>query len=109
MHQFGLKHTAREIAAANDVPLLPGTGLLDSVEQAWEAARLIGYPVMLKSTAGGGGIGLQLCQSEERLAAVFESVQRLSQNNFSQGGLYLERYVDRADAIDTGTNSNRRN
>ncbi len=100
MRQFGLKHTAREIAAANDVPLLPGTGLLDSVEQAQEAAKSIGYPVMLKSTAGGGGIGLQLCHSEDRLAAVFESVQRLSQNNFSQGGLYLERYVDRARHIE---------
>lgn len=100
MRQFGLKHTAREIAAANDVPLLPGTGLLDGIEQAQEAAKSIGYPVMLKSTAGGGGIGLQLCHSEERLAAVFESVQRLSQNNFSQGGLYLERYVDRARHIE---------
>jgi urea carboxylase len=96
MRQFGLKHTAREIAAANRVPLLPGTGLLDSVAQAQQQARSIGYPVMLKSTAGGGGIGLQLCHSEERLAEVFESVQRLSQNNFSQGGLYLERYVEQA-------------
>ncbi len=100
MRQFGLKHTAREIAAANHVPLLPGTGLLDSVEQARVGAKSIGYPVMIKSTAGGGGIGLQLCHSEERLAAVFESVQRLSQNNFSQGGLYLERYVDRARHIE---------
>ena len=100
MRQFGLKHTAREIAAANRVPLLPGTGLLASLEQAREAAKSIGYPVMLKSTAGGGGIGLQLCHDEERLAAVFESVQRLSQNNFSQGGLYLERYVDRARHIE---------
>jgi urea carboxylase len=100
MRQFGLKHTAREIAAANDVPLLPGTGLLDSVEQAQREARSIGYPVMLKSTAGGGGIGLQLCYDEERLATVFESVQRLSQNNFSQGGLYLERYVERARHIE---------
>jgi urea carboxylase len=100
MRQFGLKHTAREIAAANRVSLLPGTGLLDSLEQAQIEARSIGYPVMLKSTAGGGGIGLQLCYDEERLATVFESVQRLSQNNFSQGGLYLERYVERARHIE---------
>jgi urea carboxylase len=98
--QFGLKHTAREIAAANRVPLLPGTGLLDSLEQAQIEARSIGYPVMLKSIAGGGGIGLQLCYDEDRLATVFESVQRLSQNNFSQGGLYLERYVERARHIE---------
>ena len=53
---FGLKHTARSIAADNGVPLLPGTPLLSTVEDALLAAGKIGYPVMLKSTAGGGGI-----------------------------------------------------
>jgi urea carboxylase len=54
MRDFGLKHTARELAKTNGVPLLPGTGLLaDAVHAQAEAAR-IGYPVMLKSTAGGG-------------------------------------------------------
>ncbi|MFY8197037.1 MAG: biotin carboxylase N-terminal domain-containing protein, partial [Novosphingobium sp.] len=73
---FGLKHTARELAEANGVPLLPGSGLLSSVEEALEAARQIGYPVMLKSTAGGGGIGMSLCASAADLRAAFESVQR---------------------------------
>ena len=96
MRKFGLKHTARELAAQNQVPLLPGTPLLDTVEQARSAAIAIGYPVMLKSTAGGGGIGLQLCHSEDQLTDLFQTVQRLSQNNFSQGGVYLERYVQKA-------------
>ncbi|KAM3090207.1 urea carboxylase [Phormidesmis sp. 146-35] len=100
MRRFGLKHTARELAAQNQVPLLPGTSLLDTVEEAQRAAIAIGYPVMLKSTAGGGGIGLQLCHSEDKLAELFQMVQRLSQNNFKQGGIYLERYVERARHIE---------
>ena len=100
MRSFGLKHTARELAAQNQVPLLPGTPLLESVEEALEQAIAIAYPVMIKSTAGGGGIGLQLCHSEEKLPELFQNVQRLSQNNFKQGGVYLERYVQKARHIE---------
>ncbi|PSB17742.1 urea carboxylase [Phormidesmis priestleyi ULC007] len=96
MRRFGLKHTARELAAQNQVPLLPGSSLLGSLEEAQIAASTIGYPVMLKSTAGGGGIGLQLCRTEAALPELFQTVQRLSQNNFGQSGVYLEKYVDRA-------------
>ena len=52
--EFGLKHRARELAADANVPMTPGTGLLDSLEEALTAADRIGYPIMLKSTAGGG-------------------------------------------------------
>ena len=55
IRKFGLKHTARELAAASNVPLLPGTGILANLEDAIAAATRIGFPVMLKSTAGGGG------------------------------------------------------
>jgi len=55
---------------------------------------------MLKSTAGGGGIGLQLCRSHEQLPELFATVERLSQNNFKQGGIYLERYVETARHIE---------
>ena len=55
MRAFGLKHTARAIAAENGVPLLPGTELLPDANAARDAATRIGYPVMLKSTAGGAG------------------------------------------------------
>src|SRR5258706_9740851 len=64
MRAFGLKHKARELAAANGVPLLPGSALLSSSEHALAEARRIGFPVMLKSTAGGGGIGMQLVREE---------------------------------------------
>ncbi|MEW6255415.1 MAG: urea carboxylase [Pseudomonadota bacterium] len=90
---FGLKHTAREIAEKSGVPLLPGTGLLDSVEAALEAAQAITYPVMLKSTAGGGGIGMQLCHSPEALRETFERVQRTARASFGDARVYLERFV----------------
>ena len=100
MRDFGLKHTARELAQQNGVPLLPGTGLLKDVTEAKLQAEKIGYPVMLKSTAGGGGIGMQLIWAENELAAAFESVQRLSKNNFKDGGIYLEKYVQAARHIE---------
>ena len=100
MRDFGLKHTARELAEKNGVPLLPGTGLLADVAEAHTQAAIIGYPVMLKSTAGGGGIGMQLIWSEDELNAAFESVQRLSRANFKETGLYLEKYVQAARHIE---------
>ena len=96
LRSFGLKHTAREIAAREGVPMLNGTGLLDSLPDALAAAAAIGYPVMLKSTAGGGGIGMRVCWSVEELSAHFEVVKRLGQNNFSDAGVFLEKYIERA-------------
>ena len=96
MRAFGLKHTARELAQLADVPLLPGTGLLASVEEALQAGAQIGYPVMLKSTAGGGGIGMRLCHDASELQGAYASVKHLSENNFKNGGLYLEKFVQRA-------------
>jgi urea carboxylase len=100
MRAFGLKHTARELAAKNDVPLLPGSALLDTVESALAAARVIGYPVMLKSTAGGGGIGMQLCRGDNALREAFEPVRRLSRNNFADDGVFVEKLVERARHIE---------
>ncbi|RMM38537.1 Urea amidolyase-like protein [Pseudomonas coronafaciens pv. oryzae] len=93
---FGLKHTARALARQHGVPLLEGTELLDSLESALSAARAIGYPVMLKSTAGGGGIGMRVCRSAEELTDSFEAVKRLGQNNFSDAGVFIEKYIQRA-------------
>ncbi|MCV4272102.1 urea carboxylase [Pseudomonas capsici] len=93
---FGLKHTARALAREHGVPMLEGTELLDSLESALTAARDIGYPVMLKSTAGGGGIGMRVCLDAEELADSFEAVKRLGQNNFSDAGVFIEKYIQRA-------------
>jgi urea carboxylase len=100
MRSFGLKHSARALAAEAGLPLLPGSGLLEDVEQALAAALAIGYPIMLKSTAGGGGIGMQHCQDPDELRAAFESVKRLAVSNFRDGGVFLERYVARARHIE---------
>ena len=97
MRAFGLKHTAREIARANAVPLLPGTGLLaTTAEEARAAAVEIGLPVMLKSTAGGGGIGMRLCRLESEVVEAFASVARTSQASFKDSGIYLEKFVEHA-------------
>jgi urea carboxylase len=100
MRDFGLKHTARALAEQNGVPLLPGTGLLADVQQAELEAERIGYPVMLKSTAGGGGIGMRLIWGASELQEAFDSVQRLSSANFKDSGIYLEKYVQAARHIE---------
>jgi urea carboxylase len=96
LRDFGLKHTARHLAQASGLPLLPGTGLLRDVPHALAESARIGYPVMLKSTAGGGGIGMQLCRDPDQVGAAFDSVQRLGQANFANAGIFLEKYVERA-------------
>ncbi|MBL8303974.1 MAG: urea carboxylase [Ideonella sp.] len=100
MRAFGLKHTARALAEAQGVPLLPGSGLLDDLAAAQGEAHRIGYPVMLKSTAGGGGIGMRLVRSADELADAYESVARLARNNFKDAGLFLEKYVEQARHIE---------
>ncbi len=100
LRDFGLKHTARSLARAADVPLLPGSELLESLEAARAAAAEIGFPVMLKSTAGGGGIGMRLCQDEAELVDAFTSVRRLAESNFSDGGVFVEKYVASARHIE---------
>ncbi|MCB1061978.1 MAG: urea carboxylase [Verrucomicrobiae bacterium] len=97
---FGLKHEARDLAVKSQVPLLSGTGLLDSLADAEAKAEDIGYPVMLKSSAGGGGIGIQICREISELAGAYESVTRLSAANFGEGGVFLEKYIEHARHIE---------
>jgi len=100
MESFGLKHTARQLAEDNNIPLLPGTGLLETIDEAMQQAEEIGYPVMLKSTAGGGGIGMQLCWSRDELDKAYDSVRRLSENNFSNSGVFIEKFIEYARHIE---------
>ena len=93
---FGLKHSARALAEKADVPLLPGTGLLSGVEEAVTEAEKIGYPVILKSTAGGGGIGMRICNSTEELRQAYDAVCHLAAANFNDAGVFLEKYVTRS-------------
>jgi urea carboxylase len=100
IRKFGLKHTARALAKAAGVPLLPGSELLSSSSEALAQAEQIGFPVMLKSSAGGGGIGMSLCRNATELPAAYETVRRLSLNNFGDASVYLERFVERARHIE---------
>ncbi|NUO40729.1 MAG: 5-oxoprolinase/urea amidolyase family protein, partial [Streptomyces sp.] len=93
---FGAKHTARAAAEAAGVPLAPGTGLLASLEEARAQASAIGYPVMLKATGGGGGIGMSACRSAAELNDAWERVQRVAAASFSSAGVFLERLVEHA-------------
>ncbi|KAF5019335.1 hypothetical protein F66182_8663 [Fusarium sp. NRRL 66182] len=97
MIDLGLKHRSRAIALEASVPIIPGCdALLTSLEEALEEGRRIGFPLMLKGTAGGGGIGLSYCEDFESLATAFESVQRQASTNFGNGGVFMERFIPRA-------------
>jgi len=96
MRDFGLKHRARELAEAAGVAMLPGTGLLDKAADA----AVVGFPLMLKSTAGGGGIGMRVCYSPEELEEAFAAIERLSKTNFKDSGIYAERFVEKARHIE---------
>ncbi|MEM1222587.1 MAG: urea carboxylase [Verrucomicrobiota bacterium] len=96
MRAFGLKHEARRLAKENSVPLLSGSPLLENLDEAKATAANIGYPIMLKSTAGGGGIGMQICATESELIDCYHSVERLSRSHFGQGGIFLEKFVTHA-------------
>ncbi|WP_301751482.1 urea carboxylase [uncultured Erythrobacter sp.] len=97
---FGLKHSARALAEAHGLPLAPGTGLLTGEDEAAEAAARIGYPVILKATAGGGGIGMRICESEAAVRDGFAAVVRQGEASFGDAGVFLERYVARARHIE---------
>ncbi|MEV3855778.1 5-oxoprolinase/urea amidolyase family protein [Streptomyces sp. NPDC050095] len=93
---FGAKHTARAAAEAAGVPLAPGTGLLPDADAALAAADRIGYPVMLKATGGGGGIGMAACRTPDALREAWDRVQRTAAASFTSAGVFLERLVEHA-------------
>jgi acetyl-CoA carboxylase biotin carboxylase subunit len=92
---MGEKTEARRRMAAAGVPVLPGSdGLVASAEEARSAAAAIGYPVMLKAAAGGGGIGMALVADAGRLAPAFAAAQRRAESAFGDGAVYLERALE---------------
>lgn len=95
MELFGLKHSAREIAKKAKVPMLEGSSLLKDVEEAIKVADNLGYPVILKSTAGGGGIGMRTCFNKEELKVAYDSCSYLAKANFNNDGLFLEKYLEK--------------
>ena len=91
--QMGSKIAARGIAKAAGVPIVPGTEeAVASAEEAVQMAHAIGYPVLLKASAGGGGIGMVVANTDEDIRQTFENAQKRVASYFGDGTLYLEKY-----------------
>lgn len=94
VEKFGLKHLARQIAIDSDVPVVPGTDLINDVNILIEECDNIGYPVILKATAGGGGMGLKVCYSSEEVKTNFSEVKSRGESLFSNTGVFVEKYIE---------------
>jgi len=93
---IGDKASARALAVAAELPVVPGSGLLETLEEALSCAEKIGYPVMLKASAGGGGRGMRAVHSPSDLKRQFNGAQEEARAAFGNPAMYLERYVDEA-------------
>lgn len=90
---FGIKHTARELAKKAGVPIVPGTqGLIASEDDAIEESKKLGFPVMLKATAGGGGMGLAIADDVKEVKDSFAMVKSRGENLFKNAGMFIEKY-----------------
>ena len=94
MRMLGDKATARRIAREAGVPIVPGTDALESVEEALAAASEIGYPVILKASAGGGGRGMRVVHNPEDLENAVLQAQEEARAAFGNPEIYLEKYVE---------------
>lgn len=96
MRKMGDKATARETMQAVGVPTVPGSrGLITSEEEAVKLAEKIGYPVIIKATAGGGGRGMRVARDAQELLKMLRTAQGEAQAAFGNGGVYLEKFIER--------------
>ncbi len=94
IRSMGDKSTAKETMEGVGVPTVPGSkGLLSSVEEAYEMAEEIGYPVIIKATAGGGGRGMRLVENKANLEKMFKAAQGEAEAAFGNDGLYMEKFI----------------
>lgn len=96
IRQVGDKLSARELARKANVPLSIGSEKIADVDQALKVATQIGYPVITKASAGGGGRGMVVAYSDKELASCFDHASHTAKEAFGDGTLYLERYVEKA-------------
>ena len=93
---MGEKSTARQTMKKAKVPILPGSdGVIDSEGEALEWAKTVGYPVILKAVAGGGGRGMRICRSADELPSMFQQATTEAANAFGNGDMYMEKYIER--------------
>src|SRR5690625_1768919 len=100
MKQMGNKVEARKLMKEADVPVIPGSERLTSLKQAKEFAKKLGYPVMLKAAAGGGGIGMQIIHNEDDLEKAFESNQKRAASYFDNDAIYIEKLLQQTRHIE---------
>ena len=96
MRAMGDKSTAKKTMQKAGVPTVPGSpGLIESEQDALRIAAEIGYPVIIKATAGGGGRGMRLVREESEFVRMFQAAQGEAEAAFGNGGVYLEKFIER--------------
>ncbi|MEW9674570.1 acetyl-CoA carboxylase biotin carboxylase subunit [Lentibacillus sp. L22] len=95
IQQMGIKDVARETMKNADVPIVPGSeGIIESEEEAIEVAEKIGYPVIIKATAGGGGKGIRVAHDQDNLIKGIRITQKEAETSFGNAGVYLEKFIE---------------
>ncbi len=95
IQKMGIKDVARETMKEANVPTVPGSeGIIESEEEAIRIAEEIGYPVIIKATAGGGGKGIRVAETEEELVKGIRVTQEEAEKSFGNPGVYLEKYIE---------------
>ena len=93
---MGEKSTARQTMKKAKVPILPGSdGVIADENEALEWARSVGYPVILKAVAGGGGRGMRICRNKEELPGMYQQASTEAANAFGNGDMYMEKFIER--------------
>ena len=93
---MGEKSTARQTMKKAKVPILPGSdGVIENEGAALEWAQTVGYPVILKAVAGGGGRGMRICRNPDELPAMFNQASTEAANAFGNGDMYMEKFIER--------------
>lgn len=94
MRAMGDKATARKTMVENNVPVTPGTGIVKDVKEVREFAKKVGYPIIIKATAGGGGKGMRIVRKDEDLEYLMNMCQQEAQNGFGNPDVYVEKYLE---------------
>ncbi len=93
MRKMGDKATARKTMIENNVPVTPGTGIVRTVEEVQEFGNKVGYPIILKATAGGGGKGMRVCNNDDEVQLNMELCQAEAKNFFGNPDVYAEKFL----------------
>lgn len=94
MEKMGEKERAREIAISSSVPVAPGSDILTDINDAENSAEKIGYPIILKARAGGGGKGIRVVREKNELSGAFSQVKKEAYNSFGDDGIFMEKYLE---------------